>query len=44
MALETYRAKRDFAATSEPEGAAGPKAAAEAGRFVIQKHAARRLH
>jgi len=41
VALETYRAKRDFAITSEPRG----KKAARAGhQFVIQKHAARRLH
>ncbi|HXZ14936.1 MAG TPA: non-homologous end-joining DNA ligase, partial [Roseiarcus sp.] len=39
--LERYREKRDFARTSEPE----PAKAAEAGsRFVVQKHAARRLH
>lgn len=41
MALETYRQKRDFTATTEPAGSA------RAGRgdaFVIQKHAARRLH
>ena len=53
MALETYRAKRDFTATAEPKGAdprgteradAGPEASGAAGRFVIQKHAARRLH
>lgn len=41
MALDTYRKKRDFKKTSEPEG--GP---AQGGgqSFVIQKHAARRLH
>lgn len=44
MALEAYRAKRDFTATSEPKGAARPKGGAKAARFVIQKHAARRLH
>ncbi|PNG26601.1 DNA ligase D [Methylocella silvestris] len=41
--LSTYRAKRDFARTAEPSGAAeisaGPRR-----RFVIQKHAATRLH
>jgi bifunctional non-homologous end joining protein LigD len=41
--LSKYRAKRDFARTAEPSGAAGV-APAEHRRFVIQKHAARRLH
>ncbi len=43
--LDTYRAKRDFTATPEPKGRArkGAKAAAS-GAYVIQKHAARRLH
>lgn len=43
--LDTYRAKRDFTATPEPKGRArkGTKAAAS-GAYVIQKHAARRLH
>lgn len=41
MALETYRQKRDFNSTSEPKG----KKARKAGNaFVIQKHAATRLH
>jgi bifunctional non-homologous end joining protein LigD len=41
--LAEYRAKRDFRRTPEP---APGKAAASAGtlRFVVQKHAARRLH
>jgi bifunctional non-homologous end joining protein LigD len=41
--LSTYRAKRDFKKTGEPSGS---KAVAKSGRlrFVIQKHAARRLH
>src|SRR6476659_10421958 len=39
--LRPYREKRDFAATPEPRGAAG---AAGERRFVVQKHAARRLH
>lgn len=43
MALEEYRRKRDFRRTPEPHGQVerrqGPR-----GRFVVQKHAARRLH
>jgi bifunctional non-homologous end joining protein LigD len=40
-ALARYRTKRDFAKTPEPSG----RTAASVGqRFVIQKHAARRLH
>ena len=41
MALETYRRKRDFSATDEPAGDAGSGAG---DLFVVQKHAARRLH
>src|SRR5690606_32749241 len=41
--LATYRAKRDFAVTPEPAGGK-PAPAADGNRFVIQKHAARRLH
>jgi bifunctional non-homologous end joining protein LigD len=41
--LSKYRAKRDFTRTAEPSGAVGV-APAEHLRFVIQKHAARRLH
>jgi bifunctional non-homologous end joining protein LigD len=41
MALETYRAKRDFSATAEPAGT-DRRGAGDA--FVVQKHAARRLH
>ena len=45
MVLETYRQKRDFQKTPEPAGAARPRARVAAARsFVIQKHAARRLH
>lgn len=42
MALETYRARRNFARTPEPPDA--PGAAAARLRYVIQRHAARRLH
>jgi bifunctional non-homologous end joining protein LigD len=42
-ALSSYRAKRDFSKTAEPSGetrvAPSPRL-----RFVVQKHAARRLH
>src|SRR2546423_7620339 len=41
--LTRYLAKRDFAKTSEPRGKARVKPA-EYPRFVIQKHAASRLH
>jgi bifunctional non-homologous end joining protein LigD len=41
--LGTYRAKRDFAVTAEPSGDTGVATAAQL-RFVIQKHAATRLH
>ena len=41
-ALRAYRAKRDFAITSEPAGDAPGKHGALS--FVIQKHWARRLH
>ena len=43
MALEQYRAKRNFASTPEPRPKVPPKAARGAS-FVVQKHAARRLH
>ena len=42
MALEAYRAKRNFSRTTEPAGPASPAAGGTS--FVIQKHAARRLH
>jgi bifunctional non-homologous end joining protein LigD len=42
MALETYRAKRNFERTPEPPDAPGE--AASRLRYVIQRHAARRLH
>jgi bifunctional non-homologous end joining protein LigD len=41
--LAAYRAKRDFAKTREPRGAA-KVAGGKRLRFVIQKHAATRLH
>ncbi len=39
--LEAYRAKRDFSVTAEPEGSGAGTAS---GRFVVQRHRARRLH
>jgi bifunctional non-homologous end joining protein LigD len=45
MALEEYRRKRDFRKTPEPAGVAAPHEKTGAGlSYVIQKHAARRLH
>jgi len=44
MALTEYKRKRDFKKTSEPAGKPVPKKIKGASRFVIQKHAARRLH
>ncbi len=47
MPLHEYRRKRDFGKTPEPSGGgdATPSAAAgPIGMFVVQKHAARRLH
>jgi bifunctional non-homologous end joining protein LigD len=41
--LETYRAKRDFGITAEPRGRVA-RSKAKALRFVIQRHAATRLH
>ncbi len=41
MALDTYRKKRQFNVTPEPRGRRGPRGGR---RYVIQKHAARRLH
>jgi bifunctional non-homologous end joining protein LigD len=41
--LSTYRDKRDFTKTAEPSGKLPVKASRQL-RFVIQKHAARRLH
>jgi bifunctional non-homologous end joining protein LigD len=44
--LERYREMRDFSKTAEPSGKDGGKPPAKAGSlpFVIQKHAATRLH
>ena len=46
MALEVYRKKRDFKKTPEPAGRPARKTVArkKGNSFVIQKHAARRLH
>jgi bifunctional non-homologous end joining protein LigD len=41
-ALERYRTKRDFTRTSEPQGGRAKQGAPLS--FVVQKHAARRLH
>ena len=41
--LETYRGKRRFDATPEPKGRKGASNAA-GGRYLIQRHAATRLH
>lgn len=43
MGLQEYRRKRDFRVTAEPKPLAG-KTRGEARLFVIQKHAASRLH
>ena len=40
--LTEYRRKRDFSVTAEPQGVARPRHKSR--RFVVQKHAARRLH
>ena len=41
MSLADYRKKRDFGATREPKGRGARKTGSS---FVVQKHAARRLH
>ena len=40
--LAAYRAKRDFAVTTEPAG--GAEEGGDGGRFVVQRHRARRRH
>ncbi|SFG40094.1 ATP-dependent DNA ligase LigD phosphoesterase module /ATP-dependent DNA ligase LigD polymerase module [Palleronia marisminoris] len=42
MGLETYNKKRDFEATPEPRGEVGASKSGDS--YLIQKHAARRLH
>jgi bifunctional non-homologous end joining protein LigD len=42
--LSRYQAKRDFSRTAEPSGSGRTAAASRTRRYVIQKHAARRLH
>src|SRR5438105_6287085 len=44
MGLAEYKRKRHFKKTSEPAGKPLPKKIKGASCFVIQKHAARRLH
>src|SRR5206468_9608357 len=44
MTLTTYRRKRDFKETPEPKGKAKTKASRKGPLYVIQKHAASRLH
>jgi bifunctional non-homologous end joining protein LigD len=41
VSLQVYRKKRDFGVTPEPRGGT---ARSQGGRYVVQKHAARRLH
>jgi bifunctional non-homologous end joining protein LigD len=42
--LEEYQRKRDFRRTAEPAGGPVAGAASRAGRFVVQRHRATRLH
>ncbi len=44
MSLVAYRKKRNFASTREPTGVTAAPSSRSGARFVIQKHAARRLH
>ena len=42
--LDSYRAKRNFSATTEPSGDAAEPAEERTSRFVVQEHHARSLH
>ena len=44
MSLDEYRRKRNFAETPEPRGRAGARGRRRQPIFVVQKHAASRLH
>lgn len=44
MSLREYHKKRDFKRTAEPKGAVKKSQRHRGGKFVIQKHAASRLH
>jgi len=44
MSLDEYRRKRNFAETPEPRGRAGARGRRRRPIFVVQKHAASRLH
>jgi bifunctional non-homologous end joining protein LigD len=44
MPLKEYRKKRDFSKTPEPAGKESPRVRKRGLSFVIQKHAASRLH
>lgn len=44
MSLREYQRKRDFQKTAEPSGRRESRGAAGTRRFVVQKHAASRLH
>lgn len=44
MSLKEYVRKRNFSKTAEPKGGSARRSSASGHRFVIQKHAASRLH
>jgi bifunctional non-homologous end joining protein LigD len=44
MSLSSYKKKRDFGSTPEPGGNAAATAGPDGNRFVVQQHAATRLH